>query len=36
VGGVFFWWYRDDPRQHKSVNAAEAALLPAMEAMMNT
>ena len=25
---VFFWWYRDDPRQHKSVNAAEAALLP--------
>jgi ACS family glucarate transporter-like MFS transporter len=25
---IFFWWYRDDPRQHKSVNAAEAALLP--------
>ncbi len=27
----FFWWYRDDPRAHKSVNAAEAALLPAEE-----
>lgn len=26
---IFFWWYRDDPREHKSVNAAEAALLPA-------
>jgi len=25
---IFFWWYRDNPRQHKSVNAAEAALLP--------
>ncbi len=25
---VFFWWYRDDPRGHRSVNAAEAALLP--------
>ena len=25
---IFFWWYRDDPRTHKSVNAAEAALLP--------
>ena len=25
---LFFWWYRDDPRSHKSVNAAEAALLP--------
>jgi len=26
---VFYRWYRDDPRQHPSVNAAEAALLPA-------
>ena len=25
---VFFWWYRDDPRASKHVNAAEAALLP--------
>ncbi len=25
---VFFWWYRDDPRAIKQVNAAEAALLP--------
>ena len=25
---VFFWWYLDDPRAHKQVNAAEAALLP--------
>jgi ACS family glucarate transporter-like MFS transporter len=25
---IFFSWYRDDPRRHKSVNAAEAALLP--------
>ncbi|MEO6993852.1 MAG: MFS transporter [Lacunisphaera sp.] len=29
VWGVFFYrWYRDDPRQHPGVNAAEAALLP--------
>jgi MFS family permease len=26
---VFFLWYRDSPREHKDVNAAEAALLPA-------
>ena len=26
---VFFWWYLDDPRAHRQVNAAEAALLPA-------
>lgn len=26
--GLFFWWYRDDPRTHPQVNAAEAALLP--------
>jgi sugar phosphate permease len=26
---VFHLWYRDDPREHKGVNAAEAALLPA-------
>lgn len=25
---IFFWWYRDDPRRHPAVNAAEAALLP--------
>ena len=25
---LFFWWYRDDPRTHPRVNAAEAALLP--------
>ena len=25
---IFFRWYRDDPRGHPSVNAAEAALLP--------
>ncbi len=27
----FFWWYRDDPRRHKQVNAGEAALLPKTE-----
>ncbi len=25
---LFFGWYRDDPRTHKQVNSAEAALLP--------
>lgn len=25
---LFFGWYRDNPREHPSVNAAEAALLP--------
>jgi ACS family glucarate transporter-like MFS transporter len=25
---IFFGWYRDDPRTHPRVNAAEAALLP--------
>jgi MFS transporter, ACS family, glucarate transporter len=25
---LFFLWYRDDPRTHPAVNAAEAALLP--------
>jgi MFS family permease len=24
---AFFWWYRDDPRDHPQVNAAEKALL---------
>jgi predicted MFS family arabinose efflux permease len=24
---VFYWWYRDDPRQHPKVNDAEKALL---------
>jgi MFS family permease len=27
-GVLFFRWYRDDPRSHPRVNAAEAALLP--------
>jgi MFS transporter, ACS family, glucarate transporter len=27
-GVLFFRWYRDDPRKHPSVNAAELALLP--------
>jgi MFS family permease len=26
---VFIWWYLDDPRAHRQVNPAEAALLPA-------
>jgi MFS family permease len=26
---AFYLWYRDNPREHPSVNAAEAALLPA-------
>lgn len=25
---AFYVWYRDDPREHRGVNAAEAALLP--------
>jgi MFS family permease len=25
---LFFWWYRDRPAEHPSVNAAELALLP--------
>ncbi len=25
--GCFLWWFRDDPRQHPKVNAAELALL---------
>jgi ACS family glucarate transporter-like MFS transporter len=25
---IFFAWYRDNPREHKGVNAAEVALLP--------
>jgi ACS family glucarate transporter-like MFS transporter len=25
---AFYWWFRDDPRQHASVNAAELALMP--------
>lgn len=29
LGIAFFRWYRDDPRTHPSVNAAELALLPA-------
>ena len=26
--GVFFWWYRDDPRSHPAVNEAERKILP--------
>jgi MFS family permease len=25
---LFFWWYRDSPSEHRSVNQAELALLP--------
>jgi ACS family glucarate transporter-like MFS transporter len=28
---AFYWWYRDDPRTHPSVNDAELALLPTRE-----
>ncbi|PYR90084.1 MAG: MFS transporter [Acidobacteria bacterium] len=28
---AFYWWYRDDPRTHPSVNEAELALLPTRE-----
>jgi MFS family permease len=28
---LFWWWYRDNPRDHKSVNAAELALLAGAE-----
>jgi len=28
---VFYWWFRDNPREHKSVNAAEVELLKANE-----
>ncbi len=31
----FFKWYRDDPRTHPQVNAAEAALLPVEEGATN-
>lgn len=29
---AFYWWYRDDPRKHPSINAAELALLPSAAA----
>ncbi len=29
----FFWWYRDNPRHHKSVNEAELALLEGADQM---
>lgn len=29
----FYWWYRDNPRHHKSVNEAEIALLEGSEKM---
>jgi MFS family permease len=28
---AFYWWYRDDPRTHPSINDAELALLPPRE-----
>jgi ACS family glucarate transporter-like MFS transporter len=28
---LFFWWYRDNPKDHKAVNAAELALLAGAE-----
>ena len=30
---VFLWWFRDDPAQHRSVNAAERELLGASRAL---
>lgn len=30
-GIIFYLWYRDNPRDHQAVNAAEAALLPPTE-----
>jgi MFS transporter, ACS family, glucarate transporter len=27
-GALFFWWFRDHPRDHPRVNAAELALIP--------
>jgi MFS family permease len=30
---LFYWWYRDNPRDHKSVNEAELALLKGADAM---
>jgi sugar phosphate permease len=30
---AFYWWYRDNPRDHKAVNAAELALLKGAENM---
>lgn len=30
---AFYWWYRDNPRDHKSVNEAELALLGGADAM---
>ena len=26
--GIFYWWFRDDPREHPGVNRAELELLP--------
>jgi MFS transporter, ACS family, glucarate transporter len=28
---AFYWWFRDDPRTHRSVNQAELALMPSPE-----
>jgi MFS family permease len=30
---IFYWWYRDNPREHPAVNKAEAALLPPVESI---
>ena len=32
---VFYWWYRDNPREHPSVNAAELELLKENEANLH-
>lgn len=29
--GAFYWWFRDAPSEHPSVNAAELALIPAAD-----
>ncbi len=31
-GALFFWWFRDHPRNHPAVNRAELALMPRLSA----
>ncbi|MEJ7609435.1 MAG: MFS transporter [Bryobacteraceae bacterium] len=33
---IFYWWYRDDPRDNKSVNQAELALLAGNEELASS